>query len=374
MKICHLTSAHPVNDIRIFQKECISLKNAGYDVYLIVNGEQNRIQEGVNIIGTKKIKSRFFRILLSPLFIFFKALKLNAKIYHFHDPELIFVGFILKLFAKKVIFDIHENVALSIKDKTWIPKIIRKLVEIVYRLFERFFILFFDLLILAENSYKKYYSKKKSHVILNYPLVFEKIKIEKNKDFSNPIRFVYSGLISEMRGVFQILDIFLLLLKKDYDIYLDIIGQVESEKLECAINNFISKNEIENRVTLHGYIPVKQVYKILENDHIGFSLLKPIDNYKTSLPTKIFEYMLNGLPVITSNFELYDYYIKEKDTGICVDYFNVNESALQIETLIKDQKLMNIKSKNGKFAVLNEFNWASQENKLIKIYNDILNN
>lgn len=374
MKVCHLTSAHPVNDIRIFQKECISLKNAGYDVYLIVNGEGNIIEECVNIIGTTKIKTRFFRMLLSPVLILFKALKINAKIYHFHDPELIFVGFILKLFGKKVIFDIHENVALSIKDKTWIPRILNKPIEQIYRLSEKFFTLFFDVLILAENSYKKYYSKKKSHVILNYPLVFEQINIEENKKFSTPIRFVYSGLISEMRGIFQILKIFLLLHKKGYDIYLDIIGKVVSKKLECSINNFISKNELENRVTLHGYIPVKQVYKILENDHIGFSLLKPIDNYKTSLPTKIFEYMLNGLPVITSNFELYDYYIKEKDTGICVDYFNVNEAALQIETLIKDQKLMSIKSKNGKFAVLNEFNWTSQEKKLIKIYNDILNN
>ncbi|RLD63042.1 MAG: hypothetical protein DRJ01_04735 [Bacteroidetes bacterium] len=374
MKICHLTSAHPVNDIRIFQKECISLKNAGYDVYLIVNGEKNQTIEGVNIIGTKKIKSRFSRILLSPVLIFFKALKVNAKIYHFHDPELIFVGFILKIFGKKVIFDIHENVALSIKDKDWIPKKLRGFVRKIYRLIEKFFTLFFDVLILAEDSYTNYYSKKESHVILNYPLVFEQINIEENKDFSTPLRFVYSGLISEIRGVFQILNIFLSLYNKGYDIYLDIIGRVEYEKLECAINNFISKNELENRVALHGYIPVKQVYKILKNDHIGFSLLKPIDNYKTSLPTKIFEYMLNGLPVITSNFELYDYYVKEKNTGICVDYLNINEAVLQIEELINNKQLMSIKSKNGKLAVFNEFNWTSQEKKLLKIYNDILSN
>ncbi len=374
MKVCHLTSAHPVNDIRIFYKECISLKNAGYRVYLIVNGENDRTEDGINIIGTKKIKNRFLRIFISPVLILLKALKINAKIYHFHDPELMFIGFILKLFGKKVIFDIHENVALSVRDKTWIPKILRKPVEKIYRLFENFFIIFFDVLILAENSYTKYYPAKKSKVILNYPLLFKPIKVDDNKKFIMPLRFVYSGVIHETRGIYQILDVFLLLYKKGYDIYLDLIGRVGSKKLDEYINNFINRNNLNNRVILYGYIPVTQVYKIIENAHIGMALLKPIDTYKASLPTKIFEYMLNGLPVVTSNFELYNYYIKEKNTGICVDYNNTNDATQKIEMLINNEKLMSLKSKNGKFAVLSEFNWASHEKKLIKIYNDILNN
>ena len=39
IKVCHMTSAHDGEDIRIFHKECMSLARAGYDVYLVQPGE-----------------------------------------------------------------------------------------------------------------------------------------------------------------------------------------------------------------------------------------------------------------------------------------------------------------------------------------------
>ena len=56
--IVHLTSAHPRFDIRIYQKECLSLSEK-YNVSLIVaDGQGSKNVSGINILDVGKPKSR----------------------------------------------------------------------------------------------------------------------------------------------------------------------------------------------------------------------------------------------------------------------------------------------------------------------------
>ena len=54
IKVCHMTSAHEEEDIRIFRKECVSLAEAGYDVYLVERVESYE-KNGVHIVGVGEI-------------------------------------------------------------------------------------------------------------------------------------------------------------------------------------------------------------------------------------------------------------------------------------------------------------------------------
>lgn len=91
MKVCHVTSAHSRYDVRIFEKECISLAKCGYAVTLIVNDDKkDEIKDGVKIVSTGfKPSGRRQRMLSSMKYIWAKMQEVDADIYHFHDPELL---------------------------------------------------------------------------------------------------------------------------------------------------------------------------------------------------------------------------------------------------------------------------------------------
>ena len=86
MKVCHLTSVHSRYDIRIFQKECISLARHGFDVSLIVcDGREDEITKLIKIYSVDKNRSGILdRFLNSLQRVLKKAIELNADIYCFH--------------------------------------------------------------------------------------------------------------------------------------------------------------------------------------------------------------------------------------------------------------------------------------------------
>src|SRR5215467_8663642 len=133
LEIAHLTSAHPAFDIRIFVKECRSLAREGFQVTLVAPHQNDETVDGVRIKaippvhGLRGLSSRT-RAMGS---ILREALKLNADLYHFHDPELIPVGLFLRLCKKRVIYDVHENVPKDILLKQYLPHWSRPLLSYV---------------------------------------------------------------------------------------------------------------------------------------------------------------------------------------------------------------------------------------------------
>ena len=367
IKICHITSVHRFNDIRIFYRECISLKNAGYDVHLIAPAEAGKEISGIKVIAVKRFANRFARMLITPVTIFFRSIGKGYRIIHFHDPELFFTGLLLKLSGKKVIFDIHENISGQIKNKQWLP--LRDLVSKLYRVIDYFSAKAFYL-VLAESSYEEIYAKhtRDYEIVLNYPelSLFEKYYLPERT--GNGI--FYIGGITKDRGIDTVIKALHSLHRRNIDFEFHCVGDY-SPVLMGEIQQWEEYKDIASKVFFYGRMDVQEGYEISKKCRIGISVLKPIENYKHSYSTKIFEYMAVGMPVITSDFQLYRDVIEKHECGICVDPLNAEELADALQKLLLDLPVAGRMAKNGKAAADNIYNWKKEEEKLLRFYRKI---
>ncbi|MGE4287721.1 MAG: glycosyltransferase [Salinivirgaceae bacterium] len=364
--VCHLTSVHPPFDIRIFYKECVSLTNAGYQVSLIAPIQEATVRMGVSLVPVSLPGNRFMRMLIAPFRMLRLALQQKAQIYHFHDPELMLTGVLLRLAGKKVIFDVHENIRISLISKDWLPLGWAKFLAVLYYLAERVALLFYKHLVLAEESYQKYYPQKKSITVLNFPLNGQQVL--NPKGYKEPWKFIYAGVVHPLRGVWEMLEILNILNRKNIPVSLDLIGEMRPENLRKQVEDYLHQNNLFQLVTIHGKIDFTEVAVLLSNSHMGFSILHDIPNYRESLPTKIFEYMQHGLPVITNDFPLYKKYVEATNTGLCLNVNRPEEQVNAILDLLNHPRSMEEMGKNGMELTQNRFNWKSQEAKLLELY------
>ncbi len=371
MKACILTSVHPPFDTRIFHKQAKSLVKAGYDVTLIVQHDKNEVVDGVKIVALPKPKNRFWRM-LGAWRVFKLALKQKADVYHFHDPELIPIAVLLKLFANgKVIYDVHENVKRDILSKSWLPKAARGLVSLMYQLTEKLGFPFIDEIIIAEDSYIKNYQKQNNILALrNYPIL-SFIKGPSEVKNSRPT-LVYVGGITEVRGVWELVESTRLLKPKYENILLTLVGPVDPASLEEKIRKLLEQYSLQQNVHLVGKVKHEEVYTILPRCHIGMGIVHPEPNYMESLPTKLFEYMAAGLPVIASSFPLWKEIIEGNNCGLTVNPLNPREIAKAVEYLIEHPDEARKMGENGRKAVLEKYNWETESKKLISVYENLL--
>src|SRR5699024_6698060 len=137
MKICHLTSVHKDNDVRIVLKEVYSLSKSYETVLLVNNPTQSTDTQFRKVNLELKFNNRLSRIIFSKRLILKKSLEVEADIYHFHDPELLSVGNKLVKRNKKVIYDIHEDTSKQILSKHYIPRFLRKPISKIFSFYEK---------------------------------------------------------------------------------------------------------------------------------------------------------------------------------------------------------------------------------------------
>lgn len=365
-KVCIITTVHSISDPRIFYKEARTLVKAGYNVVLIAQHNKNEMIEGVKIVGLPYCKSRFKRIFFLARKAYRLALKQNADVYHFHDPELLsWMARLKKKTGKNVIYDIHENYITAIKQKHYIPSIIRNFISLIFNLIEKFYSKNFTQ-ILAE----KYYIKRFPNgiTILNYPILSN---FKRGNNLINILKgdfkVLYTGTISEDRGALIQAN----LVNLNPLLYVYMIGK-SHEKIINKIYTTVSKERIHIKWN-NFFVSYKKILDYYNNNWLAALAIFPFsEHYYQKEITKLFEYMWAGIPIIASNFPVWENIIKKNKCGICVNPSDQSEIKRAINYLIENPEEAREMGENGKRAVIEKYNWEKESKKLLKIYDELV--
>lgn len=355
--VCIMTSVHQHNDVRIYHKEAISLKKAGFDVTIICTTFQGEDENGIKFIKLDIPKKRMKRVLTASNIFYKKAVELDCDFYHFHDPELIKAG--LKLSKKKkVIYDIHEDVPRQILTKPYLKPFIAKISSRVVEMYENYAVKrLFAIIPAAPVIYDRLEKLNKNTVLVcNYPKLdeFDEIVSPKRKN-----EVCYIGGITKIRGIFEMITAV-----ENSDIKLILAGKFEDEQLLVDSQKMAGYKNIDYR----GFVGRNEVKEILSTVKAGLVTLHPIPMYLTALPVKMFEYMIAGVPVISSEFPYWKAIVDDAQCGICVNPLNPNEIKSAIEYIFNNPEIAKQMGENGRKKVIEKYNWDIEKVKLIELY------
>ncbi len=364
IKVCHLTSMHPPFDGRIFQKQCISLAKI-YDVSLVQANTEDQVKDGVKVYGVHMPPIRFKRMAtVKP--VLKKALEIDADIYHIHDPELLPLIPKLKKHGKKVIFDSHENFPGVIMIKEYLPLLFRRLVSKLYIQYERKILSCCDAVISVTPDIVTRLSKINKHAFLitNYPIYRE---IEDKRAWGKSICF--AGGVNKEWMHHQIIKAL-----PETEVKYRIVGKSAYPSYNNLLKNLAGWDKVE----LLGKIKREDVIPFLQENLAGMALYTyndPNVNYKegTLGNQKIFEYMMAGIPIITSHLRLWEELIKENDCGLVVEPDDVNSISEAINFLEKNPAEAKRMGDNAQKAVKEKYNWNTQEEVLFQVYEYVAN-
>lgn len=365
-KVVHVTSAHPLGDTRIFVKEALSLAEAGYDVTLIgPRGDGTRSSDRVRVIALRAPRSRLLRIFSFSFRVVIEARRLKAAIYHLHDPELLLFSPLLRRNGALIVFDAHEDLANQVLVKAWIPKFLRAPLQRILRNWFPRVTRRLDAVVAATPAIEGHLRGAHTVVVRNYPLLAELEAVPGSDYADRPPVFVYVGAVSQSRGA-SLMAKAAAMVRKDVELQLRIAGTIESE-LEDGL--WSAKTD---RVVLLGRLRRPEVRSLLSEARAGLSVLLPTLSYVESLPTKLFEYMAAGIPVIASDFPLWREIVETAECGLLVDPLQPQELAEAMEWILSNPNEARVMGERGKRAVARLYGWNLEEEKLLGLYEQLL--
>ncbi len=178
---------------------------------------------------------------------------------------------------------------------------------------------------------------------------------------------LYQGVICPERGLEELIQAAALAV--DTKLRFVVIGM---DAWNGTLQQMAEEAGLSERITFLPPVPSEELPGITVDADMGFILFRNTClNHYHSLPNKLYEYMMAGVPVIASDFPEMKRVITETGCGITVDPESPEEIFLAAKNLAENPGERERMSKAGRKAALDTHNWTAQKKKLISLYREL---
>jgi glycosyltransferase involved in cell wall biosynthesis len=133
-----------------------------------------------------------------------------------------------------------------------------------------------------------------------------------------PLRLIYVGSVQKDRGRDVMLEAIALANQASKIAHLTIVGTTEEQSAYC--HQASKQLGISNSVTICGRVPGFEIPAYFNKADIGLCLWEDLPWYRYNPPTKLFEYLVAGLPVLASNIRTHTQYVEDGVNGQIFEY------------------------------------------------------
>ncbi len=348
---------------------CDTLHKEGYEIILtgrILPGSLALNDRPYKTIRTKHLFNKgFFFYAEYNIRLFFFLLISTFDILHSNDLDTLPANFLAsRIKCKPIIYDSHEYF-------TEVPELTgRPIVKKTWEIIERLIFPHLKFIITVNNSIALAYEKKYGkyiYVIRNVPvkpgidhnLSTGFFGLPENKKF---IIFQGSG-INRDRGAEEAIEA----MEYVNNAILIIAGKGD---VINELKDKASKTSLNDKVIFLPLMPYEKLIQLTRLCDCGLSLDKESNlNYRYSLPNKLFDYIMAGIPVIVSPMPEITRIVKKYKTGLIIKDHSPCEIAEKINTILFRKPKNSWKANLDKASI--ELNWDVEKHKLLTIYKQI---
>lgn len=303
LHMLHLTVQNPALHTRIFYKLALSQLAAGWKVSV---AGQNAASAPFEQAGIRIYPIRPFSR-LSP-----QRLLLRGRLYQLvrqlrpdavtvHAPELLPLAVRMhKAFGTKIWYDVHEDYQLDLHHAAHFPMWLRKPLGDAVRRMEVQSLKHISVVSYAEESYSDVLRAEKKATILPNLFTPRSLTTLATVELPESPYFLFTGTLAKERGAFSAIDLWEELFPLN-GYPLIIAGQSSREVVVNELESRIRRSPFSESIRFIGgsdFVPYSDIVALIRGCYAGLGLYEPKPHLVGKLPTKFYEHLALGKPLI----------------------------------------------------------------------------